>query len=120
VPPARGFSLLEVIVAFSVLTLALGVGMALLSQSMLNVGVARDYVQAVALAESLLAETDVMELRSRTESGTSGGLDWRLDVTEQSGPDDHPLRSFVISVEVQAASGRRVSLHSMRLAGGGP
>lgn len=115
---ARGFSLLEVIVAFSVLALAMGAGMALLSQSMLNVGVARDYVQAVALAESLLAEADVVETRSRSERGTSSGLDWRLEVAEQPAEEAHPLRSYLVTVEVQAADGRRVSLRSLRLAGG--
>jgi general secretion pathway protein I len=52
----RGFSLLEVLVAFSILALSLGVLMQLFSTSLRNATVSSDYAVATELAESLLAE----------------------------------------------------------------
>lgn len=53
----RGFSLLEILVAFSILALSLGVLMQIFSGSLRNADVTRDQAQAVALAQSLLAST---------------------------------------------------------------
>jgi len=55
----RGFSLLEVLVAFSILALSLGVLMQIFAGSLRNADVTRDQAQAVALAQSLLASAGV-------------------------------------------------------------
>ena len=55
----RGFSLLEILVAFSILALSLGVLMQIFSGSLRNADVTRDQAQAVALAQSLLASVGV-------------------------------------------------------------
>jgi general secretion pathway protein I len=55
----RGFSLLEILVAFSILALSLGVLMQIFSGSLRNAEVTRDSAQAVALAQSLLASAGV-------------------------------------------------------------
>lgn len=55
----RGFSLLEILVAFSILALSLGVLMQIFSGSLRNADVTRDQAQAVALAQSLLALTGI-------------------------------------------------------------
>jgi general secretion pathway protein I len=55
----RGFSLLEILVAFSILALSLGVLMQIFSGSLRNAEVTRDQAQAVALAQSLLASAGV-------------------------------------------------------------
>jgi general secretion pathway protein I len=55
----RGFSLLEILVAFSILALSLGVLMQIFSGSLRNADVTRDQAQAVALAQSLLASAGV-------------------------------------------------------------
>ena len=57
--PQRGFSLLEVLVAFTILALSLGVLMQIFSGSLRNADVTRDQAQAVALAQSLLASAGV-------------------------------------------------------------
>lgn len=56
---ARGFSLLEVIVAFSILSLSLGVLMQIFSGSLNNATVARDQTEATLVAQSLLAVAGV-------------------------------------------------------------
>ena len=55
----RGFSLLEILVAFTILALSLGVLMQIFSGSLSNADVTRDQAQAVLLAQSLLASAGV-------------------------------------------------------------
>ena len=55
----RGFSLLEILVAFTILALSLGVLMQIFSGSLRNADVTGDQAQAVALAQSLLASAGV-------------------------------------------------------------
>ena len=52
----RGFSLLEVLVAFAILAISLGALFALFSTGLRNTGVTQDYSRAVVMAESKLAE----------------------------------------------------------------
>lgn len=79
----RGFSLLEILVAFSILALSLGVLMQIFSGSLRNADVTRDQAQAVALAQSLLASAGVEATLVPGES--TGALDekfrWLLRVS---------------------------------------
>lgn len=67
----RGFSLLEILVAFSILALSLGVLMQIFSGSLRNADVTRDQAQAVALAQSLLALTG---MEATLTAGQSAGV----------------------------------------------
>jgi general secretion pathway protein I len=67
----RGFSLLEILVAFSILALSLGVLMQIFSGSLHNADVTRDQAQAVALAQSLLASAGV---EATLVAGDSAGV----------------------------------------------
>lgn len=51
----RGFSLLEVLVAFAILSIALGVLLQIFATGMRNVGLSEEYSQAALYAESILA-----------------------------------------------------------------
>jgi len=73
----RGFSLLEILVAFSILALSLGILMQIFSGSLRNVDVTRDQAQAVVLAQSLLA---------------SAGVESTLVAGESAGARDEKLR----------------------------
>jgi len=53
----RGFSLLEILIAFSILALSLGILLKIFSAGINNAGVAEEYTAAVQVAESLMAET---------------------------------------------------------------
>lgn len=77
---ARGFSLLEVLVAFTILALSLGVLMQIFSGSLRNADVTRDAAQATALAQTLLAGAGI---ETPLVAGESGGVHgskfrWRL------------------------------------------
>lgn len=76
----RGFSLLEVLVAFTILALSLGVLMQIYSASLRNTDITRDQAQAVALAQSLLASVGIDEpLAEGGKSGDAGDrFRWQL------------------------------------------
>jgi len=78
----RGFSLLEVLVAFIVLALALGVLMRIFSGGLGNIGTAEHYSRAVAIAESQLAAVGVESPLAEGEStgGAEPGYTWRTSV----------------------------------------
>lgn len=83
IPPVqRGFSLLEILVAFSILSLSLGVLMQIFSGSLNNASITREQVQATTLAQSLLASAGIEGPLAAGES--TGGDDkfrWSLSVT---------------------------------------
>lgn len=56
---AGGFSLLEVLVAFVILAMAMGTLMQVFSGGLRNVGLSREYVQAVNLARNQLSAVGV-------------------------------------------------------------
>ena len=55
----QGFSLLEILIAFSILALSLGILLKIFSAGVNNAVVAEDYTVAVQIAESLMAKTGV-------------------------------------------------------------
>lgn len=77
---SAGFSLLEVLVAFAILALSLGVLMRVFSGSLRNIDGSAGYARAVAIAESQLAaqgiETPIDEAEVRGEDGQ--GYAWTV------------------------------------------
>jgi len=97
----RGFSLLEVLVAFIILALALGVLMRIFSGGLGNIGAAEHYSRAVAIAESKLVAAGVES--PLTEGENTGeaepGYTWRTSVQRyQAGAQ--PLEGVVMPVEL--------------------
>jgi general secretion pathway protein I len=80
----RGFSLLEILVAFTILALSLGVLMQIFSGSLRNTEVSNSQAQAVALAQSLLASAGVEAPLVAGES--AGTLDDRYSWTLRATP----------------------------------
>lgn len=110
----RGFSLLEVLVAFSVLALSLGVLMRIHSAALGNVGVSREQTEALVLAQSLIADaTGAPALEPRSAEGGQGDrLAWRITVDSYSGEQDTaaagylPVALWEISARVAWRDGR--------------
>lgn len=108
----RGFSLLEVLVAFSVLALSLGILMRIFSVSLRNAEVVHGQGQAVALAQSLLTEAGIVTpLIAGEKSGTVGDqYHWKVRMRPFADALTHPVAElkaqagldlWEVTVEVQ-------------------
>ena len=129
---AKGFSLLEVLLAFLVLALSLAVVMRIFAGGLDNIGAANNYTQALTLAQSLLdakgRESPLVV--GETQGETENGLDWQITVTpyqdaETAGTGGvemaaHPLQLLRIEVSVQwdkeRKTPRSLNLSTLRVA----
>jgi general secretion pathway protein I len=129
----RGFSLLEVLVAFTILALSLGVLMQIFSGSLRNADLTGDQAQATALAQTILAATGV---EAPLAEGDNSGIHadkfrWSVHIApfvEPPRPEDsavairtlNALELWEVSVQVTWGSGtalsdRAVSLTTLRV-----
>jgi len=112
-----GFSLLEVLVAFVILSLVATALFRLFSGALGNVSAADEYSRAVLVAESALAEAAAtIPLQEATNTGTAdeGRIAWTTHVALYSPPDVSPelalaadtlpTRLYRISAEVAFAA----------------
>lgn len=77
----QGFSLLEILIAFSILAVSLSILLSIFSSGVNNAGIAEDYNAAVQLAESLMAKT---------------GIETPLQVSEQLGVEREKYHWLVV------------------------
>ncbi len=118
-PLQRGFSLLEVLVAFSVLAIALAIIFQLVGTSLRNAAASDEYGQAVVVAESVLARVGrEWAVDGGGMGGDDAGYRWQLEVApfgDNSGL--LPLYEVVVVVSWDNGSGgtRSLTLHSLRL-----
>ena len=124
----KGFSLLEILVAFSILALALGILLKIFSSGVRTAIIAEEYTAAVQIAESLLAKTGVeTELEEGTEQGIENEqYNWTVatqkfaieeDDTYQS-KSNSELMQIIVTVnwqESELADPREVELNTLRL-----
>lgn len=128
--PARhktgGFTLIEVLVAFMILTLTLSVLFRIFSTGLRNVAISAEYARAMLIAESQLAEAGISSpLELGVTAGESGErFRWRrvveryLPYEEEEQLPELPVQAFEVTIEVDwERNGRvqQVSLSSIRL-----
>jgi len=122
---AQGFTLIEVLVAFMILTLSLSVLFRIFSGGLNNVAVAGDYARAVLVAESRLAQVGRSEplLVGQTSGEAGAGFRWQQNIERYMPWDDDtaltlPVSGYRVSVEVSwMRNGReqQVILNSLRV-----
>lgn len=120
----EGFSLLEVLVAFAILALSLGVLMQVFSSGVRNALAGRAYSQAADLAESLLARLGPeLPLVLGVQSDTELGFHWDIEVVSYPLPDlAAPLQgieSYLVTARVSWSNlggTHSLALHTLRLA----
>lgn len=97
----RGFSLLEVLVAFIILSLTLGVLMRIFSGGLGNIGTAEHYSRAVAIAESQLAAAGVESplIEGDYAGETENGYTWRTSI-QRYDAGTQPLEGGVLPVDL--------------------
>ncbi len=122
----KGFSLLEVLVAFVILALLLTVLFQLFSSSLRNAQLTEQYSHALLLAESKLArlghdEPLAVGVSEGTFADSAGDSDyrWHLTVTPyhpEHIPLDLPLQALWVHLTVSWSSGRRaIDLSTLKL-----
>jgi len=90
---ARGLSLIEVLVAFVILSLVMTALFRLFSGALVNASAADEYSRAVLVAESALAEAaSANPLKEATQTGTAddGRMAWTTRVAPYTPPGTNP------------------------------
>jgi len=118
-----GFTLLEVLVAMVILSVAVVTLIQLTSQGLRLLRVSGDYQEAVLLADRLARAGDTTT--EGIETGQEGRFMWERRASLVAVPDDlTPVgtvspRLFALSVAVRWGTGRTLELATLRLAPGG-
>ena len=115
---SRGFTLLEVLVAMTILGLALIALLQLSSQGLRLLRLSEDYQEAVRLADRLARGTEPAQ--DRVEAGHQGSLRWERRITLVSVPEELTpaagprSRLYAVSVAVRWGHNRTLELASLR------
>jgi len=114
----KGFSLLEILVAFAIAAMALGLLYQIMGSNARQVGGMVDQERAMLLAESLLDIQRAVPEAGLNETGQAAGYMWQIESrpyptpAEQSAPNAVPLHE--VRVTVQWGEGRQFTLTSVR------
>lgn len=125
----RGFSLLEILVAFTILAVTLGILMRIFSQAMFVTVLSRGYDQAAALAEGQINRVGFeIPLEEGVHEGENlDGVAWTIQISpypldlETFTPNAIVLYRVVVDVLWRDGGGdtRRLSLTTLRLSDSG-
>ena len=115
---SRGFTLLEVLVALTILAVAIVACMQLSSQGLRLLHLSDDYQQAVIVADRVARTADVVA--EGADAGQEGRFQWErrvklVPVPEELTPGAGPqLRLYALTVAVRWDRGRTLELASLR------
>jgi general secretion pathway protein I len=122
---SRGYTLVEVLVAFMIMALALTVLLRIFSNGVRSVAVSSDYAQAVLIGESRLATAGVDDMLAPGETSGVDGRDfsWTRRVVEYQPAVDYSTyvkgtRAYYVTVTVTWPNGdkkRSIDLSTVKL-----
>ena len=112
----RGFSLLEVLVAFSIMAIALGLLYQVAGSNARTTGELMGQSQAMSLAESLLAGNAVVPPQGVNAQGQSQGFGWQVRSAPFAGLEaSNPQAPKLHEVEATVRWGAGASEHVFQL-----
>jgi general secretion pathway protein I len=120
-----GFTLLEVVVAFAILALSLGILIEIFSRALVTTALSRDYSRALTLAQARLADAGIdIPLEAGSYGGEpEDGFTWQVSIQPYTFGDPSwkpAFDAFLVTSSVSWGRGaeepRRVSLSTLRLA----
>jgi general secretion pathway protein I len=117
---ARGFSLLEILVAFAIAAMALTLIYQIMGSNARQVGDLGAQEGAMLLAQSLMDVQTVVPEAGLHDSGQSAGYAWQIDSrpyptpVQQSVPNAVPLHEVRVIVQWGDDGGRQFTLTSLR------
>jgi len=115
----RGFSLLEILIAFSILALSLGILLNIFSGGLRRAMVADEYQQAVTIAQSL---NDAAGIMWKLEAGEHQGeilekYSWRINVqpmnVKQSDAIANGLQAYTVTITIEWFAGKKNRLFEL-------
>lgn len=121
-----GFSLLEILIAFSILAFSLGILLNIFSGGLRRTLVSEEYQQAVTIAQSILAQVGIdEELQEGEKQGeVREKYQWTQSIQvfgdEELDPETMDITPYQVTVIVEWQAGtnnRQVELITLRLSG---
>lgn len=115
-PSSSGFTLLEVLIAFVILSLTLAAVFGAFSTGLQSLGTAEEAELAVLRAQSKLESAGLTEplVASQTNGDFEDGAGWQVDIEPFTAEEAGQGQLFEVRVSVASANGRRVELKSLR------
>ncbi len=122
----QGFSLLEILIAFSILAFSLGILLNIFSGGLRRTLVSEEYQEAVTIAQSILAQVGIEEeLQEGEKQGeVQEKYQWTQSIQtfgdEGLDPETMHITPYQVTVTVEWQAGtnnRRVELITLRLSG---
>lgn len=118
----RGFSLLELLVAFSIMAISLVMLYRVSASSARHVVDAERYQRAVVLADSLLASTETVDEKGWNDAGEVAGFSWMvrsvpyLTPIANADPKALPLHEIALTVRWrEGAQAREIAVTTLRV-----
>jgi len=123
----KGFSLLEILIAFSILAISLGILLKIFSAGINTAVVSEDYTAAVQIAESLMAKTGLESpLQAGEDSGTENDkYEWQVLVTPYLfNPDNIDEMTItttlfkvkvIVNWDIEKTKSRQIELTTLKL-----
>lgn len=96
----KGFTLIEVLVAFTILSVSVGTLLVAFSGGIRSSTLTRDYTQAVIVAESRMAETGSIQQSSYGSEGSDGKFSWEKIIEPLDSESEGAWRLYQVTVKV--------------------